>query len=1135
MHRPARHRFVIAMERTRHRRLGTARVRAGPLLFCCLLPFIFCALANPARSAPPEPRAVTVGILNSFPPYYELDENGRPGGFAVEVMNEVAERAGITVKYAIFKTGKATQEALKEGRVDVIPGLGITESRKRVFAFTAPVQTLRISFFIRNNTRDVGGMADFAGRTVAVVASNAAQQLLERHDEILLKVFPDVTAALFALLAGHVDGLAYPEPMVWKLAKEAQVADRVRVVGDPLIEIKSAMAVRKDNVELLALLDLAVGEFVASPDYRRIYVAWFGEPSPFWTPIRAALAMGVLFALSLIAMAGWRYRFVTKLNSQLERRVQERTVELRSAVAALRESEARFRDLAESASDWFWEIGHDLRVTYISDRIREVAGVEPSSVIGVHVRDLPTVNHEDSDWNAYMDALEERRPFRGLICQRPVDDGSIRSFQVSGRPVFDNKGEFLGFRGATTDVTARVRAEEALRQARDELEQRVAQRTAELREANEQLKMEIAERKLAEQALRESEERYKRLVETTNVIPWEADLSTWRFTYVGPQAVSLLGYALDDWYGAGFWPNAIHPDDRDEAVAFRQATSARGEDHDVEYRMLTADGDVVWMRDVVTVVSDEHGPKALRGIMIDITEQKQAQVALYEREAQFRAIMDSAPVEIYLKDREGRYVRINRRYEELWGVKDEEVRGKLPGDIHHQENFVTSTRAHDLAVLQSGRTIEQEDDVLFEDGVHTLHMIKFPIRDSDGNISGLGAIATDVTERKRAQEALHRSEERLQRSVLDAPIPIMMHAEGGEVLMISKRWSELSGYSHADIPTIHDWTEKAYDANKERVRDRIRRLCEIEEPFEHEASVTTARGERRIWDFRTAPLGRLPDGRRFVISMAVDVTERRMAHDELERRVEERTAELRAAQADLLRQERLATLGQLTATVSHELRNPLGVIRTSNFIVRDGLNEITPRVQRALERIDRSVIRCDRIIDELLDFTRISGLEPEPTPIDAWLDLTLKEQALPAEITLRRDFGLAGTTVPFDRDRFRRAIINVFDNACQAMTGEVGREATDADNAVLSVKTQRKNGRVEVIFEDRGPGIPADVLPRIFEPLFSTKGFGVGLGLPVVKRIMEQHGGGIEIDRAGTSGTRVCLWLPAERPTRPRT
>ncbi len=227
-----------------------------------------------------------------------------------------------------------------------------------------------------------------------------------------------------------------------------------------------------------------------------------------------------------------------------------------------------------------------------------------------------------------------------------------------------------------------------------------------------------------------------------------------------------------------------------------------------------------------------------------------------------------------------------------------------------------------------------------------------------------------------------------------------------------------------------------------------------------------------------------------------------------------------------------ATLGRLTATASHELRNPLGVIRPSTFVAHDGLNGATPRVQRALERIDRSVIRCDRIIDELLGFTRISGLEPEPTPIDTWLDGTLKEQALPAGITLRRDFGLADTTVPFDHDRFRRAIINVFDNACQAMTGEAGpEEAADADNAVLSVTTQRTNGRVEVIFEDRGPGIPADVLPKIFEPLFSTKGFGVGLGLPVVKQIMDQHGGGIEIDGAVTSGTRVCLWLPAERPT----
>ena len=217
----------------------------------------------------------------------------------------------------------------------------------------------------------------------------------------------------------------------------------------------------------------------------------------------------------------------------------------------------------------------------------------------------------------------------------------------------------------------------------------------------------------------------------------------------------------------------------------------------------------------------------------------------------------------------------------------------------------------------------------------------------------------------------------------------------------------------------------------------------------------------------------------------------------------------------------------MTATVSHELRNPLGVIRASAFILRRGLNPDAPRAARALERVERSVIRCDRIIDELLDITRISELEPEPTALDDWLDGVLEEQALPAGVALHRDFGLPGTAVPFDRDRFRRAVITVFDNACQAMLGEHVAEAVPGEQ-VLTVRTQARDGRVEVIFEDQGAGIPAEVYERIFEPLYSTKGFGVGLGLPVVKQIMEQHGGGIEVETEQGRGTTVRLWLDPE-------
>jgi signal transduction histidine kinase len=156
-------------------------------------------------------------------------------------------------------------------------------------------------------------------------------------------------------------------------------------------------------------------------------------------------------------------------------------------------------------------------------------------------------------------------------------------------------------------------------------------------------------------------------------------------------------------------------------------------------------------------------------------------------------------------------------------------------------------------------------------------------------------------------------------------------------------------------------------------------------------------------------------------------------------------------------------------------------------------------------------------------------MEPQSTPIDAWLDETLDEQALPSEIALRRDFGLPDIKVSFDRDRFRRAIINVFDNACQAMIGEAGTDTTDANNRVLTITTRKTNGRVEVVFADSGPGIPPDILPNIFEPLFSTKGFGVGLGLPVVKQIMEQHGGGIEVETEEGRGSRFVLRLPTRR------
>ncbi|MCH8055512.1 MAG: CHASE domain-containing protein, partial [Deltaproteobacteria bacterium] len=147
-------------------------------------------------------------------------------------------------------------------------------------------------------------------------------------------------------------------------------------------------------------------------------------------------------------------------------------------------------------------------------------------------------------------------------------------------------------------------------------------RTKELADSNATLRTEITERQRAEEALRESKENIQRLLETTKAIPWEANAKSWLFTYVGPQAVDLLGYPVDEWYHKDFWTSHIHPEDREYAIDFCLKSSSRLRDYEFEYRMIRSDGDIVWLHDIVNVESVDGAPKTLRGFMIDITERK---------------------------------------------------------------------------------------------------------------------------------------------------------------------------------------------------------------------------------------------------------------------------------------------------------------------------------------------------------------------------------------------------------------------------------------------------------------------------------------------------------------------------------
>ncbi len=253
-----------------------------------------------------------------------------------------------------------------------------------------------------------------------------------------------------------------------------------------------------------------------------------------------------------------------------------------------------------------------------------------------------------------------------------------------------------------------------------------------------------------------------------------------------------------------------------------------------------------------------------------------------------------------------------------------------------------------------------------------------------------------------------------------------------------------------------------------------------------------------------------------------DVTVEAIIELELGQRVEERTAELRSAQSELLRKERLSTLGQLTATVAHELRNPLSAIRNTVFALKETIAGAGLNLERPLSRVERNIQRCDRIITELLDFTRLRDLNRSKVDADAWLEDVLSEQRPAPGIALRTEFGARGHRFAFDSERMRRVIVNLIENAAQAMADGSGN---GADRAIV-VSSSASADCYEIVVADNGPGIPADVLPKVFEPLFSTKSFGTGLGLPTVKQIVEQHGGTVEITSSPGSGTRVVVRLP---------
>jgi signal transduction histidine kinase len=237
---------------------------------------------------------------------------------------------------------------------------------------------------------------------------------------------------------------------------------------------------------------------------------------------------------------------------------------------------------------------------------------------------------------------------------------------------------------------------------------------------------------------------------------------------------------------------------------------------------------------------------------------------------------------------------------------------------------------------------------------------------------------------------------------------------------------------------------------------------------------------------------------------------------------------LKEAQDEIVRKGRMEQLGQLTATIAHELRNPLGAVRTTSYLLERKLKDKGLGLEVQLDRINKGVSRCDNIITQLLDFSRAKAVQRNGVVLDDWVAKILEEEVtrLPEDLTLECHLGVGDAVVSFDQERMRRVLVNLLSNAAEALTDS--KEVAVAKKKKIIIKTAIAGGVATIVVQDNGPGMSDEVRAKILEPLFTTKSFGTGLGLPAVDNILTNHGGGLKIESRPGEGAAFTAWWPLE-------
>jgi PAS domain S-box-containing protein len=401
-----------------------------------------------------------------------------------------------------------------------------------------------------------------------------------------------------------------------------------------------------------------------------------------------------------------------------------------------------------------------------------------------------------------------------------------------------------------------------------------------------------------------------------------------------------------------------------------------------------------------------------------------------------------------------------------------------------------------------------------------LHAQAEPLRAGTGQVQGWLLCLREAAGGDELDELRERWSLVAEQSMLGIAI-----LQAGRLRYCNNALAQMTGRPRAELQgmTLAQAAEMIHQADRPFVLEQVRHKSRAARRTQSQYSFRLIRpgGEQRyVQVFSRSVFYR---GRPGDLACVTDTTGRELAiqqlsqcRNHLEEMVRERTESVKRAEQDRFDGERVRLIARLISAVSQKLRNPLGTIQTSLYALAERVRGTDTPVDDVLERVQRSIRRCNVLVEQMGEVCRPPELMTTTTEVDPWVERT--GRALADGMDLRLELDGRGARVTMDRRRMRRALQVLCENARQA----VGPGGT------LTIRTRRTESGVCIAVEDEGPGMDERAARHALEPLFSTRATGLGLGLPLARTVARRHGGRLSIDTEEGEGTCVNLYLPVQ-------